>query len=241
MKSPNFVLVKIEREYSPMFIGGKEIYIDPSYHELHHKYPVGKVVGLPNQLRKIAIAAIKDDLIYENDLEMELELGDTVVMTWLASEKEKHIGDNVYTVSYNEILFKNKRECVGLYSVLTPMRPPNTYMATIDGFEVCLRKEGFLEQVVNGYAKGYGTVVSSKEFSGIVHYSNPHAYYVTVEGILYVCVPNHYIDFEIDQETYNGLKILDLFQYEIPALPSAVDLVPEFEYKEPPKPVKYYV
>lgn len=241
MRSPNRVLITMEREYSPLFINGKEIYIDPIYHELHHRYPVGKVIVVPEKLRHHPIAAIDNNEIFEDESVIEIEVGDEVVLTWGAQDNK--ISENVFGVWYSDILFKLKNKvpiCIGLYSIIKPLRPPGTYSVDINGFQVNVKKQGSFEQVVNAFAKGYGEIISSKEFEGIVHFSPAVAYYVTVENILYACVQNHYIDFGIDKEVYETITILDLFEYKMPDIQS-VDENPEREYVEPEKRRKYYL
>ena len=99
----NNVLIKFDDEIDEIEVAGTKLQIDTSFNKMQHQVTTGTVMGLPKKLLFDRTNVVKS---VEYDVDMELQVGDKVIMSYLSyGEAIKNATiDGCHYVRYDEIL-----------------------------------------------------------------------------------------------------------------------------------------
>jgi len=120
----NNVLIKFDDEPEEIEVSGVKLKIDTTYNKMQHQVTTGTVMGLPQRLYFDRTDVVKS---VEYDVDMELEVGDRVIMSYLSyGEAIKNASvDECHYVRYDEILVAMRGDQVIPLNGLVLIEPIN--------------------------------------------------------------------------------------------------------------------
>jgi hypothetical protein len=120
----NNVLIKFDEEPEEIEVSGVKLKLDTSFNKMQHQVTTGMVMGLPHRLYFDRTNVVKS---VEYDVDMELEIGDRVIMSYLSyGEAIKNASvDECHYVRYDEILVAMRGDQVIPLNGLVLIEPIN--------------------------------------------------------------------------------------------------------------------